>query len=114
MATVSYKVLGQINPAGNTLTNVYVVPAFYNSVISSLIICNQSASNANVSIAVQPSGAVIDPKHYLVYRAIVPANDTIPMTIGITLGPNDILSANAASPNFSISAFGMETLRIAP
>lgn len=114
MATVSYKVLGQINPTGNTLTNVYVVPAYYNSVVSSLIICNQSASNANVSIAVQPSGAVINPKHYLVYRASIPANDTIPMTIGITLGPNDVLSANVESTRISISAFGMETQRIAP
>jgi len=114
MATVSYKVLGQINPAGNTLTNVYVVPAYYNSVISSLIICNQSSSSANVSIAVQPAGAAIDPKHYLVFRANVPANETIPMTIGITLGQKDILSANVASPNISISAFGMETQSIAP
>lgn len=114
MATVSYKVLGQINPTGNTLTNVYVVPAYYNSVVSSLIICNQSASNANISIAVQPSGAAINPKHYLVYRASIPANDTIPMTIGITLGPNDVLSANVASASISISAFGMETQSIAP
>lgn len=114
MATVTYKVLGQINPIGNTLTNVYVVPAFYNSVISSLIICNQSASNANVSIAVQPSGAAIDPKHYLVYKSSIPANDTIPMTIGITLGQNDILSANVESANISISAFGMQTSSIAP
>lgn len=114
MATVSYKVLGQINPAGNTLTNVYVVPAYYNSVISSLIICNQSSSNANVSIAAQPAGEAINPKHYLVYQASIPANETIPMTIGITLGPNDVLSANVASPNISISAFGMETQSIAP
>jgi hypothetical protein len=113
MAT-SYKVLGQINPAGNTLTNVYVVPTYYTSVVSSLLICNQKSTNALVSIAVQPNGNTIATKHYLVYNALVQANDTIPYTIGITLNAGDILSANTNSANISITAFGMQTDSIKP
>ena len=104
-----YKVLGQINPAGNTLTNVYVVPASFTSVVSSLMVCNQNATNALISIAVQPNANTIATKHYLVYNATLPANDSIPYTIGITLGSGDILSANTNSANVSITAFGMQT-----
>jgi len=113
MAT-TYKVLGQINPAANTLTNVYVVPSFYNAVIGTVAICNQTSSNTTFSLAVQPRGNSLITQHYIVYNARLPANDTIPYTIGITLGPGDILSANTYSPNVSITAFGMQADSIAP
>jgi hypothetical protein len=109
-----YKVLGQINPAANTLTNVYVVPASYTSVVSSLLICNQASSNTLISIAVQPTANTIATKHYLVYNATIGPNDSIPYTIGITLGPGDVLSANTTSSSVSITAFGMQTDSIKP
>lgn len=113
MAT-TYKVLGQINPLGNTLTNVYVVPSYYNTVISTLAICNQASSNTTFSLAVQPRANAISAQHYIVYNATIPANETIPYTIGITLGPGDVLSANIGSPNVSITAFGMQADSISP
>jgi hypothetical protein len=112
--STQYKVLGQINPVANITTNLYVVPSFYNSIISSLLICNQSSSNATITIAAQPQGNTLTNKHYLVYRANIFGNDTTPFTIGITLGPRDVLSANASSSNISITAFGMETDSISP
>ena len=113
MAT-TYKVLGQINPASNTLTNVYVVPAFFNTVISTVAICNQAAANTRFSLSVQPRGNTIATQHFIVYNANLPANDTIPYTIGITLGPGDVLSANTYSSNVSITAFGMQADSISP
>jgi hypothetical protein len=113
MAT-TYKVLGQINPAVNTLTNVYVVPSYYNAVISTVAICNQTAANTTFSLAVQPRGNTLAAQHYIVYNASLPANDTIPYTIGITLGPGDILSANTYSSGISITAFGMQADSISP
>jgi hypothetical protein len=113
MAT-TYKVLGQINPASNTLTNVYVVPSYYNAVISTVAICNQTSANTRFSLSVQPRGNTILTQHYLVYNANLPANDTIPYTIGITLGPGDVLSANTYSSAVSITAFGMQADSIYP
>ncbi len=55
MAT-TYKVLGQLNPAANTLSNVYTVPAATQAVISTITVCNQSASNASYSISVSNNG----------------------------------------------------------
>jgi hypothetical protein len=36
--TTSYKILGQILPAANTLSNVYVVPAATSTIISTISI----------------------------------------------------------------------------
>ena len=38
MATQTYKILGQVNPTANTLSNVYVVPAATEGVVNSIII----------------------------------------------------------------------------
>jgi hypothetical protein len=107
MAT-TYKVLGQINPTANILTTVYTVPAATQTVISTIAVCNQSANATTFSIAVQPGNAAISSKHYINYNTPLPGNDTITLTIGMTLGNTDVLSANAGIGNVSISAFGSE------
>jgi hypothetical protein len=106
--TTTYKVLGQINPTANTLTTVYTVPAATQTVISTIAVCNQNANATTFSIAVQPSGASILPKHYINYNTPLPGNDTITLTLGMTLGNTDVLSANAGIGSVSISAFGSE------
>ena len=42
----TYKRLGAIAPSANTQTNVYVVPAATEAVVSTITICNQNSSNA--------------------------------------------------------------------
>jgi hypothetical protein len=105
---ITYKVLGQINPAAATLTNVYVVPAVTQTVISTVSVCNQTNVAASFSLAVQPGGATIAPKHYINYNTPLGASDTITLTLGITLGATDVLSANVSTANISINAFGSE------
>jgi hypothetical protein len=107
MAT-TYKVLGQINPTANTLTTVYTVPAATQTVISTVSVCNQNAAATTFSIAVQPAGATLAAKHYLNYLTPIPGNDSITITIGLTLGNTDVLSANVGSSNVSIHAYGSE------
>jgi glucose-6-phosphate dehydrogenase assembly protein OpcA len=107
MAT-TYKVLGQINPTANTATTLYTVPASTQTVVSTIAVCNQSATASTFSLAVQPAGAAIASKHYLNYQTSIPGNDTITITIGLTLGNTDVLSANVGSGNISIHAYGSE------
>ena len=103
-----YKVLGQINPTANVLSTVYTVPVSTSAVISTVSICNQSATATSVSIAVRPQGASIQPQHYIMYNTPVAGNDTITLTMGITMGNTDVLSATAFSSTVSFSAFGSE------
>lgn len=105
---ITYKVLGQINPSANTLSTVYTVPALTNAVISTITVCNQSANATTFDIAVRPGGATIDPKHYLSFKTSLAGNDTISLTLGITLSATDVISANAGSSTVSFNAFGSE------
>jgi hypothetical protein len=107
MAT-TYKVLGQINPTANTLTTIYTVPAATQTVVSTIAVCNQSNVATAFSLAVQPAGAAIASKHYLNYQTLIPGNDTITLTIGLTLGNTDVISANVGSGSISIHAYGSE------
>lgn len=107
MAT-TYKVLGQINPTANTATTLYTVPAATQTVVSTISVCNQAATASTFSLAVQPAGAAIAAKHYLNYQTSIPGNDTITVTIGLTLGNTDVISANVGSASISVHAYGSE------
>jgi hypothetical protein len=107
----TYKRLGAINPSANTQTNVYVIPAATEAVISTITICNQSASNASYSLALMPSSIFstsAGDAHFLVRGATVPAADTIILTIGLTGNAGSVLAANTNNPNVSFAAFGTE------
>ena len=105
---ITYKILGQINPNANTTTNVYVVPALTSTVLSTLAICNQANTATRFSLAVKPLADTLATKHYISFNTSLPANDTIKLTWGITLGANDMVVANVESSSVSISAFVSE------
>jgi hypothetical protein len=107
MAT-TYKVLGQLNPGATTLSTLYTVPSATSTVVSTLMICNQAATTGTFRVAVRPNGASIDPKHYLSYDTVVPANDSIGLTLGITLATTDVVSVYASSTSISFNLFGSE------
>ena len=103
-----YKVLGQINPAANTATTLYTVPAGNTTVVSTLTVCNQISTAANFRIAVRPTGETLSSKHYLNFDTQVPANDQLALTIGITLAATDVVTVYANTANVSFNLFGTE------
>jgi hypothetical protein len=105
---ISYKVLGQINPSANTLATLYTVPFATNTVISSVTICNLSNVASAFSIAVSPAGAALVNQHYVNFNTSVPGNDTVALTLGMTLAATDVLSCNANTSTVSFNAFGSE------
>jgi|APGre2960657373_1045057.scaffolds.fasta_scaffold01808_2 hypothetical protein len=112
---ITYKVLGQINPSAATATTLYTVPATVSAVVSTIVMCNQAATATTFSLLIRPAGATADTKHYLNFNTAISANDMIPLTLGLTLAPTDVLTASSASGSVSFSAFGAEsTLAIGP
>ena len=106
-----YKRLGAINPSANTQTNVYVVPASTSVVVSTITICNQSASNSSFSLALMNSSEFntsAPAATFLIRGAVVPAADTLVLTMGLTANAGSVFVANTNSANISISAFGSE------
>lgn len=103
----TYKVLGQSNPAAATLTTLYTVPSATQAVCSTLSIANLGVS-CLYRIAVRPAGATIANQHYLVFDSWVNANDTVLLTLGISLAATDVVSVQASTATVAFSLFGSE------
>jgi hypothetical protein len=104
----THKVLGQSNPAATTLTALYTVPSSTQTIGSTLNICNIGTSATTYRIAVRPAGATVANQHYLVYDSAIPANDSIALTLGISLATTDVVSVYAGNANLAFSLFGVE------
>jgi hypothetical protein len=107
MAT-TYKVLGQSNPAATTATTLYTTPAATNAVISTIVICNQTAVAATYRVSVRPAGAAQTAAMYLAYDVTVAASDSTALTLGITLAATDVLTVYGSTATLSFIAFGSE------
>lgn len=106
MPTV-HKVLGQSAPAAATATTLYTVPAATQTVGSTLAICNRDIATV-YRVSVRPAGAAQANQHYLAYDAVIAANDTIMLTLGITLATTDVVTVYAGTSSLSFSLFGAE------
>jgi len=104
---INYKVLGQVAPGATTQTTLYTVPAATQAVCSTLAICNRGASTT-FRIAVQPAGASLISQMYIAYDAAINANDSVYLTLGVTLAATDLISIYANTANVSFSLFGSE------
>jgi glucose-6-phosphate dehydrogenase assembly protein OpcA len=107
MAT-TYKVLGNLNPSATTATTLYTVPSATSTIVSTINICNQAATAGSFRVAIRPAGAALAASHYVAYDTAIPANDSIGLTIGITLGATDVITVYASSATMSFLAFGTE------
>jgi glucose-6-phosphate dehydrogenase assembly protein OpcA len=107
MAT-TYKILGQSAPSATTNTNVYTVPSATQAVISTITVTNRANTAATYRIALRPNGDTVANQHYIAYDATVPANDTIALSLGLTIGAADIVTVYASSANLSFGVFGSE------
>jgi hypothetical protein len=104
----TYKVLGQSNPAATTATTLYTVPAATSAVISSITIANVSASTATYRIAIRPAGASLATVHYIAYDVSISANDTVSLSLGLSLATTDVITVYASSTNLVFHAYGAE------
>lgn len=104
----NYKTLGQSAPSATTDTTLYTVPASTQTVISTITVANRATTAATYRIAVRPDGAALANQHYLVFDAALGGNQTVALTLGITLGDTDVVTVRASTANVSFCAFGSE------
>ena len=119
MATSTYKILAQTGSSGNygngavtltatTATGLYTVPSSTQTVVSTMIVCNQTASTQTYRIAIRPAGATLAAQHYIAYDVVMAANDTTALTLGLTLGATDVVTVYASSASMSFHLYGSE------
>lgn len=108
MATTTYKILGQKAPAATTSDDLYTVPSATETIVSSLVICNQANTAATYRVSVSVNGGALANEQYVVYDASIDGNDTVALSLGITLDASDKIRVYASTANLSFNAFGTE------
>jgi len=103
-----YRVLGQLLATANTLGTLYTVPALKQAVVSTISVCNLAATNATFGICIRQAGAAQTASQYIAMGATAPANDTIVLTLGITLTATDVVSVSASTSTVSFGCFGSQ------
>lgn len=106
--TQAYKILGQLSPNANTLTNVYVTGASSSAIVGTIVIHNFSDSNTSYSLVVRPINEALATKHYIIRGGVLPAREQITIKGAVTMNASAILAANTPSSSVSINAFGVE------
>lgn len=104
----NYKTLGQSNPSAATATSLYTVPALTQTIVSTVTVCNQSATAATYRIAVRVAGAALAASQYIAFDVSLPGNASDTLTLGLTLGAADVITIYASSATMSFAAFGSE------
>ena len=103
------RVLEQSAPAAATLTAMYTVTApVLGAVVSSIVVCNRSATPTTFRIAVSPLGAAISDEMYQYFDRPIPALDTFIATVGIGLETTDVVRVYATLATVSFSLHGLE------
>jgi hypothetical protein len=107
MAT-AYKVLGQSAPAATTNTTLYTVPASTSAVVSTLTVCNTSATALTYRVAVRPAGASIVSSQYIIYDNTLQGNDSVFLTIGLSLATTDVVTVYTSAATATFNLYGSE------
>ena len=104
----SYKILGQSMPTANTFSDVYVVPANTSAIISTVNVCNTTMSNVTFRLAARRANTSLTTSQYLVYDTVLPAQDSIALSLGISLANTDVLTVYSFQGNTTFNVFGVE------
>lgn len=108
MAT-AYKILGRKASAATTLEELYAVPSATSTVVSTIVICNRASATRTYRIAVKPAtGTTIANEHYIAYDVPIAANDSVTLTIGMTLATLNAIHVYASAADLTFMAFGSE------
>jgi hypothetical protein len=104
----TYKVLGQSSPSATTNTDIYTVGAGKQAIVSTITVANRGSTVATYRIAIRPASATLSNQHYIAYDVSLAANDTTPITLGISLSSSDVITIYASNNNLSFGVFGSE------
>lgn len=108
MATTYKYSQAQGTSSTGTYTTVYNTPASTQAVVSSLVICNASSSNVTVRVGLDTTAGTPSSSEFLVYDATIAGNDTVSLTLGISMDADKYIRASSSSSACVFSAFVSE------
>lgn len=101
------QVLSQTKPGAASLTTGYT--AGNPTVVSSIVVCNQSSTATSFRISVAVAGAGDTAAQYLYYDVPINGNDTFVATLGISLAATDVIRVYNTLATLSFNIFGIIT-----
>jgi hypothetical protein len=108
MAT-TYKRSGVQGTASvDTYTTLYTVPASTTAVISTIAICNTSASAATYRIGFDDTEGTPGASEWLVYDSSVTGYDTIFLSVGAAIQTGQVVRISSSADTVSFQAFVSE------
>jgi|MGYP001187916692 hypothetical protein len=104
----AYKILGQVADASANDVELYLVPASTEAVVSTIVVCNREAANNTFRIATKTDNSAVANTDYVAYDSVINGNDTITLTLGITLQAGAEISVGASDANVTFQAYGTQ------
>jgi len=105
MATAYKYAQVQGTASTGTYATLYTTPASTEAVISSLVITNQASSDVTVRIGLDATAGTPGSDEWLVYDAVIAGNDTIALTLGVTLDAEKYIRVSSSANTCNFSAF---------
>lgn len=105
MATTYKNAQIQGTASTGTYTTLYNTGASTTAVISTILVTNQSASTITYRIGLDTTAGTPGASEWLVYDATVAGNDTIALTLGVTLGNTQYIRVSSSSASCNFTAF---------
>lgn len=104
----AYKILGQIDDASANDVALYLVPASTEAIVSTIVVCNREAANNTFRIATKSDDSAVANTDYVAYDTVIAGNDTITLTLGITLETGAEISVGASDNLVTFQAYGTQ------
>jgi hypothetical protein len=102
--TIAPKVLRSAYLPITTEAAQYTVPASTSVKVATATLCNVTATQVTVSISLVPTGGTLDGTHRVVHNYILPAGDTLELSMlkGAMLGPGDVIGGLAGTASAAV------------
>ena len=104
----AYKILGQVDDASSNDVELYLVGSGKEAVVSTIIVCNRENAANTFRIATKSDNSSVANTDYVAYDSTVNANDSITLTLGITLQTGAEISVGSSDNNVTFQAYGTE------
>jgi hypothetical protein len=88
-----------------TYATLYTTPSATEAVISSIVITNQASSSVTVRIGMDTTAGTPAADEWLVYDAVVAGNDTIALTLGVTMPASRFIRVSSSANTCNFTAF---------
>lgn len=89
----------------STYATLYSTGASTTAVVSSILITNTAAVSATYRVAIMGSAGTPAATNWLIYDATVAPNDTICLTLGLTLANSQFIRVSSSANTVTFSAF---------